>query len=372
MTVEMDRDALVTALRQVSDVVEARNTIPILSNLLLEAGDGRVTLTGTDLDVQVRTHFDATGVLATTVAAAKMLAAAQSFKPGQIRVEANDQGTAVTMRQARSVRTIPTLPATDFPLVKSVDDSVCFDIAGKVLVRLLDATHVAMSTEEIRFYLNGVYLHVAGDHLRAAATDGHRLVRADAALPAGAAGMRGIIVGRKTVTLLRKLLAKADSNVRVEISKDRIAATIGTVRVDAKLIDGTFPDYSRVIPTCDAGHLTIGRAVLVDGVGAVAAIVNAEGEKIKVRSIRLDLGGGEEQSLFAQDATGTNATESIAGQWSGEAMTIGANSRYLADIANIFGEAAVLDLAITTAGSPIKFTSEADPDLVAVCMPMRV
>jgi len=368
----MDRDALLAALRQVSDVVEARNTIPILSNLLLEVGSGRATVTATDLDVQVRTHFEATGALVTTVAAAKMLAAAQSFKPGKIRIEPNDSATAVTLRQARSVRTIATLPADDFPLLKPVDDRVCFAIAGDAMARLFDTAHVAMSTEEIRYYLGGIYLHVAGEDLRAASTDGHRLVRAHVALPAGAATMPAVIVGRKTVKLVRKLLGEAGAEVRLEVGQTRVAFTIGAVSLDAKLVDGTFPDYERVIPPEAGSVLRVSRAALVDGVGAVTAIVSPEGDKIKVRSIRLDLSAGEEQSLFARDGTGTNASESIAGAWNGDMLSIGANSRYLADIANIFADAAILDLTISGAANPIRITSDTDPDLVAVCMPMRV
>lgn len=373
MKVEVERDALMSAVRAVIDVVEARTTIPVLSNMLVEAEGGSLTLTGTDLDLQVSATVPAAGEMKTTVDARKLQAAVDSLSKGKVTIAPIDGRAAVTLKAGRGQRILPTLAATDFPKRGPITDARSFAIPGGDLSRILDTASVAMSTEETRYYLNGIYIHPWEGRLRGAATDGHRLVRVEVALPAGSDTMEGVILPRKAVGHLRKLLAKHDGTVDVEATTAAMSFQIGGVRVLTKLIEGTFPDYNRIIPEHAGRGFTCRPAVVAETVSAVTAVTAPEGEKMKVRSVVLAIASAPHESeARAKDQTGTSANEALDVEPVGAPIQFGVNRDYLRSLVALFRENGAMTLDIRDPAAPMKLTGEHDPDLVAIVMPMRV
>lgn len=372
MTMEIDRDALLGALREVVTVVPGRTTIPILANVLMECADGRLSITATDLDLQATTTVEAAGDLSITLPSDKMLAAVQSLRPGRIALEpvANRPGS-IRMKQGRGQRTLAGLPVTDFPLRAALVRATAFTMSGSALARMLDTTHAAQSTEETRYYLNGVLFHAFEGELHAAATDGHRLIRCKGDLPDGAAAMPDSIVGSKAVKLLRTLLGKHDGPVHVEVAARAITFAIGRTVVNASLIDGQFPDYRRVIPQPGASILKAPRADLVEGAAGVIAVIMGDGKE-KTRRIRVDLKNGTGCEMSADDVTGASASELVAGSVAGREQAFGVNGKYFAAALGIFAEAAEIEISIDDPAAPVRITAASDPDLIAVVMPMRI
>lgn len=372
MTVEVDRDALKGALAAVADVVAGRTTIPILSNLMIVAESGQLHLTGTDLDIEATAQIEAAGDLSTTVSKEKLVAAITSLKPGRLTIAPAATPGAITIKQGRSVRTLATLPVSDFPKREQLQGGTRFRLQGPALTRLIETTYSAQSVEEVRYYLCGILLHVREGHLVAAATDGHRLVRAETAAPEGCEAMPDSIVPSKTVTLLRKLLSKVDAEVSIALTERAILFEIGSIRVASKLIEGTYPDYQRTIPSLCGNVLTLQRDALIEPVEAVAAVVNPEGEQVKRRAVVFDLTKGDEHEISARDSAGSSASEAIDCTYEGDPIRFGLNQRYAVTIASIFSDNATLTLSISDPAAPIRVTSDKDPDVVAVMMPMRV
>ena len=282
MKATIERAKLLRCLSHVQSVVERRNTIPILSNVLIEASaDGLVKVMATDLDLQVVESLDAVSVDAPgaiTVSAHLLFDIARKLPDGsQVSLETADN--RMTVKAGRSRFQLPTLPRDDFPVIVEGDLPTSFEIPAKTLAELIDRTRFAISTEETRYYLNGIFLHVSEEDkptLKAAATDGHRLARFTLPRPEGAEGMPDVIVPRKAVGELRKLLDEAlDGNVEVDLSASKIRFTLGGeggVILTSKLIDGTFPDYSRVIPTGNDKLLKLDPKSFYEGVDRVATI----------------------------------------------------------------------------------------------------
>ncbi|MDP1026376.1 DNA polymerase III subunit beta [Sphingomonas sp. KR1UV-12] len=372
MTVEVDRDALVAGVRSVIDVVAGRCTIPILANLLLDVSGGQFTITGADLDMQAASTIEASGELSTTVDAQKLLAAASSFKPGKLTLTPNTGKSGLVLRQGRGQRTLQTLPAADFPKREPLTNAKAFSIPAASLSRILDTTHFAQSRDETRYYLIGSFLHVAADKLKAAATDGHRLISVEVPLPEGAAGMPDTIVPASATSHLRKLLAKFEGSVAVEVTAKAMTFTVGATRIITNVVDGTFPDYSRVIPPQGAHSLTTVRDALVEPVAAVTAVINAEGDKFKVRSVAFDLGGADGHLVRSRDQMGTTASEPLDGDLDGAPIEFGVNAAYFRSVVGAFAEKARVTINTSGPASPLRFTSDKDPDLIGVVMPMRI
>ncbi|WP_342658668.1 DNA polymerase III subunit beta [Sphingomonas sp. NY01] len=374
MTVEVERDALLGAVRAVVDVVEARTTIPVLSNFLIEVGGGKLTLTGTDLDLQVSATIEAAGTLTTTIDARKFQAAVDSLRAGRVTIAPMEGRAAVTMKAGRGQRILPTISAADFPKRGAMESGSTFRLPAAQMMRMLDCTSVAMSSEETRYYLCGIYLHVANDRLCAAATDGHRLVRVQADQPEGADRLTdGAIVPRKAVGHLRKLLAKREGWIDIEHTGAAMAVSIGGIRVLMKLVDGTFPDYGRIIPDHVGRGFTGRSGAISETVGAVTAVTSPEGEKMKVRAVTLETvqAPGECQAR-AKDQVGTSAEEVLDVEPIGGPITFGVNRDYLKSLVTLFDESGALTIDIRDPASPIKISGEKDPDLLAVVMPMRI
>jgi DNA polymerase-3 subunit beta len=353
-------------------VVERRNTIPILANVLVRAEGSKLSFKATDLDLEI-TETIAAEVSpggSTTVPAHMFYEIVRKLPEGaQVVIEGSGDRAVLALRAGRSKFTLQTLPESDFPDLAAGDMTHSFKLGAADLKRLIDKTQFAISTEETRYYLNGIYLHAAGSDkapmLRAVATDGHRLAQVELPLPTGAAGMPGIIVPRKTVGEVQRLIEDNEAEVAVELSQGKIRFIIGDVVLTSKLIDGTFPDYARVIPVGNDKELIVDRKEFEQAVDRVSTVSSERG-----RAVKLSLSGGR-LVLSVTNPDSGSATEEIEVEYAADPLDIGFNSRYLLDIAaQIESEGAVLKLA--DPGSPTLIQDKDSKGTLYVLMPMRV
>lgn len=370
MKLTIERAALLKALNHVQSVVERRNTIPILSNVLLEAAGGALRLKATDLDIEAVEEVPAEiAAEGTTTAPAHMCYDIVRKFPDGAQIELDTSGAMIELRTGRSRFALQTLDTADFPDLAAGDMTHSFLIAADELKRLIDKTRFAMSAEETRYYLNGIYFHPAetdgGTVLRAVATDGHRLACAELAAPKGSEGMPGVIVPRKTVEQLHKLIEDHEAEVVVDLSAAKIRFTFANVVLTSKLIDGTFPDYARVIPQANDKRLEIDSARFAEAVDRVSTISSERGRAVK---LHLD---GPRLVLSVNNPDSGSASEEIEVDYAGEALEIGFNARYLLDIAGqLDHHMARFDLA--DPGSPALVHDLEDARALYVLMPMRV
>ncbi len=372
MRVTIERSNLLKSLNHVHRVVERRNTIPILSNVLLQGEDGVLKLKATDLDLEVtestEAAIDTAG--ATTVPAHLLYDIVRKLPDGaEVMLANNEDGTAMSVVSGRSSFRLQCLPQSDFPELTAGSFTHTFRMDASALKRLIDRTNFAISTEETRYYLNGIHLYAGEDdgrlELRAVATDGHRLARAAMEAPSGAEGMPAIIIPRKTVAELQKLVDAPDLQVTIEVSDVKIRFTVGTVVLTSKLIDGTFPEYKRVIPAGNDRKLVIDRQSFAASVDRVSTISNEKG-----RAVKLSISDGL-LTLTVNNPDSGSATDEVPAGYDSEPMEIGFNSKYLLDITSqLSGKEAVFMLA--DAGSPMLVRDEGDEHLIYVLMPMRV
>jgi len=372
MKVTVEQSALLKSLAHVHRVVERRNTIPILSNVLLKASGGSLQLKATDLDIEVVETLPAESAMdgAITVPAHTLYDIVRKLAEGsQVSIETGIDTGQLVIRAGRSRFSLQALPEQDFPDMAAGDLSHRFAIQAKELQRLIEKTQFAISTEETRYYLNGIYVHTvdtdAGVMLRAVATDGHRLARSELPAPAGAAGMPGIIVPRKTVAEALKLVAEHEGTVSVELSTAKIRFMIGGVVLTSKLIDGTFPDYTRVIPVANDKRLVVERADFTRSVDRVSTISSERG-----RAVKLSLADGK-LTLSVNNPDAGNAVEELEVDYDAGSIDIGFNARYLLDIASqLEGDTALFKLADPS--SPTLIQDREGASTLYVLMPMRV
>jgi len=373
MKATVERATLLKCLGHIQSVVERRNTIPILSNVLIEArGDG-LRLMATDLDLQVvetiPAGIDVQG--ATTVSAHTLFDIVRKIPDGA-QVELAVSGERMSVVAGRSRFSLATLKRDDFPVIAETDLPVRFSLSAADLKELIDATRFAISTEETRYYLNGIYMHATSGPapmLRGVATDGHRLARIELALPAGAADMPGVIVPRKCVAEVRKLLDEmaADAPVEISLSAAKIRFRFSAeATLTSKLIDGTFPDYSRVIPTANDKLLKIDAKTLAEGVDRVAAIATTE----KTRAVKLALGRDKVTLSVTSPENGT-ASEDLPADYAASELEVGFNYRYLLDILGQVRSDSV-DVHLSDASAPTLIREADDARALYVLMPMRV
>ncbi len=372
MKVTVERAQLLKSLGHVHRVVERRNTIPILGNVLIRADNARLSLKATDLDLEVTETLPAEAATggSTTVPAHMFYDIVRKLPDGsQIVLESDSERSMLAIRAGRSRFTLQTLPESDYPDLAAGEMTHSFTLSAADVKRLIDRTQFAISTEETRYYLNGIYLHAAGSAkeqtLRAVATDGHRLAQFDLPLPKSAVGMPGVIVPRKTVGEVQRLIEDTEAEISVELSQGKIRFTLANVVLTSKLIDGTFPDYGRVIPQNNEKELVVDKRDFEAAVDRVSTISSERG-----RAVKLALSAGKLVLSVVNPDSGS-ATEELEVEYASDPLDIGFNSRYLLDIAaQIQGDAAVLKLA--DPGSPTLVQDKANRDALYVLMPMRV
>ena len=373
MKLAIERAALLKSLGHVQSVVERRTTIPILSNVKLEAAKGSLGLTATDLDLSVveTTEAEVTQPGATTAPAHTLYDVVRKLPEGtRVTIERSASGGEITLRGGRATFDLPCLPADEFPTMGDEGLEHGFALAAGELRKLIDRTRFAISTEETRYYLNGIFLHTQEDgdgRLRSVATDGHRLARVEIALPDGAAGMPPVIVPRKTIGELRKLIdeLETDAAVGIRLSNTRIRFEVGPAVLRSRLIDGTFPDYERVIPTGNDKLLVAPTKPLSEAIDRVATISTD-----RSRAIKLSLNDGR-LTLSAVSPEAGRAVEELDVSYPSEPLEIGFNARYMLDMsAQVDGED--IELAIADAASPMIVRDPKDSSTLYVLMPMRV
>ena len=372
MKLSIERGTLLKAVSQAQSVVERRNTIPILANVLIEAEGDTVQFRATDLDIEVvdKAPAKVERAGATTVSAVTLHEIVRKLPDGAL-VTLTDDGASgrMSVEAGRSNFSLATLPREDFPVMASSEYSCNFSADAPVLRRLFDKSKFAISTEETRYYLNGVYMHVAdgeeGKALRCVATDGHRLARIDAPLPDGAGEMPGVIVPRKTVGELRKLLDDDDMEIAVSVSETKVRFATPDIMLTSKVIDGTFPDYTRVIPQGNTRKLEVDASDFARAVDRVATVSSERSRAVKMA---LD----EDRLVLSVNAPDSGAAEEeLAVAYGDERLEIGFNAKYLLEIASqVDRENAVF--MFNSAGDPTLMREGNDTSAVYVVMPMRV
>jgi DNA polymerase-3 subunit beta len=372
MKVTIERAALLKALSHIHRIVERRNTIPILSNVLIEARDGRLELKATDLDLEATeiAPADVAVAGATTVSAHIFHDIVRKLADGaQVSLEIVPDTGQLLLRSGRSRFSLQCLPAADFPDLTTGEFAHKFELPALELRRLIENAQFAISTEETRYYLNGVYFHTAesggATMLRAVATDGHRLARIETAAPAGSAGMPGVIAPRKAVAEILKLLEDPARDVAIEISQVKARFGFGDVTLTTKLIDGAFPDYNRVIPLHNDKRLVVDKDQFQRAVDRVSTISSERGRAIKLAI------GDNRMTLSVNNPDSGSATEEIEVDYDSGPMEIGFNSRYLLEIAQqLSGDTALIKLA--DPGSPTIIMDRDGAHALYVLMPLRV
>ena len=365
--IKAKRDELLAPLAAVSGIIERRHTLPILSNVLIDAGAENLSFLATDIEIQIAAKSGLGGSRdsrAFTVGARKLLDILRAL-PEEAEVNLQPQDKRLLVKAGRSRFTLQTLPAEDFPrLARATGETARLTLAQKVLRRQLGLVHYAMAQQDIRYYLNGLLMVVDGGELRLVATDGHRLAFASLPLEAGMPRHEAI-VPRKTVLELTKLLADSDDPVGIELSANQAAFSFGSIELVTKLVDGKFPDYTRVIPTQHKNRLKAQREPLRQALQRAAILSNE-----KFRGVRWVLGDGS-LKIVSSNAEQEEAQEELEVRYGGDALDIGFNVNYLLDVLNNV-PGAELECAFGDASSSALISYESEQGFKYVVMPMRI
>ena len=372
MKVTIERETLLKSLNHVQGVVERRNTIPVLSNILISASGDSVNFTATDLDISIVESspaiVDQEGRI--TAPAHLLYDIVRKLPDGtQISIE-QIEDTRIDVRSGRSQFTLQALSADDFPNLSSGEMSHNFTLQVPTLKRMIEKTRFAISTEETRYYLNGIYFHTSEEDgkepmLAAVATDGHRLAKVEIPMPEGAASMPGIIIPRKTVGELHKLLDGSDETVAISLSDSKIEFRIGQTIVTSKLIDGNYPDYDRVIPKNNDNVMTVETKPLTKAVDRVSTVANDRG-----RAIKLALEKGA-LTLEVNNPDSGHAEEELIVDYDSVNLEIGFNAKYMLDVLNQL-EGENVDFLFAESIDPVLVKDQGDEGTIYVLMPMRV
>lgn len=371
MKITLERAALLKSLSHIQSVVERRNTIPILANVLIRANGSEVSFVATDMEIEVNETVAAQVATpgAVTAPAHTLYEIVRKLPEGaQVELNAVAPGQ-LSLVSGRSTFKLGSLPIEDFPKMPEGDHKQKFTLTSEELKALIDKTRFAISTEETRYYLNGIYLHTTKienvEVMRAVATDGHRLARIEMPAPQGTSGVGGIIIPRKTVYEVRKMVDEVAGPVEIALSDTKVRFTFSGVVMTSKLIDGTFPDYERVIPSGNDKILLTNAKLLAEAVDRVATISTE-----KSRAVKLSLSSGH-MVLAANSPEAGSASEELEVSYDGTPLEIGFNARYLLDILQqVEGEGVRFTLADPSAPAVVQDT--ADETALYVLMPMRV
>lgn len=372
MKLVIERAVLLKALGPIQSVVERRGTIPILANVKLDATKDGLNLTATDMDIaivgQVKAEVEQPGSI--TVPAHMFYEIIRKLPDGsnvQLTKAEDAQKLSITSGQSRF--SLSTLPVDDFPVMAEGDLGSKFTITASECKALIEKTRFAISTEESRYYLNGIYLHAAENKgarvLRAVATDGHRLARMEVGLPEGAESMPGVIIPRKTINELFKLVEEAGDTIDISLSDTKIRFVCGSSVLVSKLIDGSFPDYERVIPTANDKMMEMDGKAFSQAVDRVS-VVSSE----KSRGIKLNMAPNKLTLTSSASDQGT-ATEELSVAFGADNIEIGFNARYLLDMMERI-EGDTVQFIFADQASPTLVRDPADVGALYVIMPMRV
>ena len=365
--VKAKRDEILNPLSAVSGIIERRHTLPILSNVLIDRTASSVSFLATDIEIQItaRSTLTAAGeARAVTVGARKLVDILRAL-PDNAEVTLDQQEKRLLVKAGKSRFTLQTMPAEDFPrLAKPAGDVARFALPQKALRRLLGLVQYAMAQQDIRYYLNGLLMVVEEKQLKLVATDGHRLAFASLKLAADLPRQE-VIVPRKTVLELSKLLADSEDEVKIEVSPAQAAFSFGSIELVSKLVDGKFPDYTRVIPTGHKNKLQIERESLRQALLRAAILSNE-----KFRGVRWVLADGS-LKIVSSNAEQEEAHEEIEVKYSGDALDIGFNVNYLLDVLNNVSGAEI-ECAFGDSSSSALISYAAEKDFKYVVMPMRI
>ena len=372
MKLSIERSTLLKAVSHAQSVVERRNTIPILANVLIEAEDDKVQFRATDLDVEIvdraQAKVDRPG--STTVSAVLLHEIARKLPDGAlIELTSDTASSRLTVEAGRSNFSLATLPKEDFPIMASSEYAANFSAKSGDLRRLFDKSRFAISTEETRYYLNGVYMHSAtfenSKVLRCVATDGHRLARVDTGLPEGAEELPGVIIPRKTVAEIRKFLDDDEVQIAVSVSETKVRFATPDITLTSKVIEGTFPDYTRVIPASNEKKLEVDADEFAKAVDRVSTVSSE-----RSRAVKLSL-EDDQLTLIVNSPDSGAAEEQVAVAYSDERLEIGFNAKYLLEISSQIDKENAIFM-FNSSGDPVLIREDNDLSAVYVVMPMRV
>ncbi|QKT03626.1 DNA polymerase III subunit beta [Ectothiorhodospiraceae bacterium 2226] len=366
MKLTIQREALLKPLQVVTGVVERRQTLPILSNVLMRVTESELALTGTDLEVEIitRTPLEGANGGETTLAARKFVDICRALPEGA-EVEINVEGDRALIRSGRSRYTLTTLPAQEFPSLDELKMPTRIVLPQRELKSLIEKTHFSMAQQDVRYYLNGLLLEFSRERLRAVATDGHRLALADAALSVDVAEPRQIIVPRKGVLELVRLLGDTDEPAQLELASNHLRVTVGPITFTSKLVDGRFPDYNRVVPQGGDKIVLGDRSTLIAGLGRASVLSNE-----KFRGVRLQLGNDALRALV-HNPEQEEAEDEMPVSYDGEGFEVGFNVQYLLDaLAAVRSDQ--VRLVMSDANSSCLIQGDGDESSKYVIMPMRL
>jgi len=366
MKISANRDDLLRPLQQIVGVVERRQTLPILANVLISVKDKELTLTATDLEVELRTHTeaDASGETEFTLPARKLLDICKAL-PERAAVTIETEGDKAVLRSGRGRYTLGMLPAQDYPSIEPAKPSERFSLPVGVMKRLIEKTQFAMAQQDVRYYLNGLLLEIRPGRVRTVATDGHRLALCDAAFDDQTGMDIQVILPRKAVSELGRLLDDSDAEALVEISNSHLRIHLGKSSFTTKLIDGRFPDYERVMPSGQTSVMFAEKDVLKQALTRTAILSNE-----KYRGIRFRLSNGL-LHLQAHNPEQDEAEEEVEVDYKGAEMTIGFNVGYLLDVLGVL-DGDQVQMAVIDSNSSSLLTQKDSSECRYVVMPMRL
>ena len=375
MEIKINSSELLKALNHVHGIVEVRHTLPILSNIILIAKDDILSLSSTNLDIYCSDVISAEILTAgeISVSAITFFEIVKRLPAGsEVIMSMESADSELVIKCGRSKFNLSTLKIDDFPRISDADLSTAFVMTSEELIRLVDKTKFAISNEETRYYLNGIFFHKAERNsiqfLRAVATDGHRLAQYDIPLPQGAEDMTGIIIPKKTIQELRKVLDDADGDINISLNENKIKFSFNNLKIISKVIDGTFPDYTKVIPKDNDKKFSTKNIELKNAIDRVSAV--AVNEEAKSKAIKLTIENNK-MYLKVESQSKGSADETIDINYNNEKVDIGFNSRYLTDICNeVDGDE--IDINLYDSISPAIILDKTDENLFFVLMPMRI
>ncbi len=368
MQFEIAREALIKPLQLVTGVVERRQTLPVLSNVLLALDKKQLSLTGTDLEVEITGSVEVDSAASDgeiTVPARKLMDICKSL-PDSATLKIQHDDDKLKIQSGRSRFSLSTLPATDFPGVEESSGALEFAVSKELLKAMLHNTNFAMAQQDVRYYLNGMLIEVSPDHLRVVSTDGHRLAMQTEDLKAGVSDTTGVIVPRKGILELSRLLSEGDEeDVKVIIRSNHVRATMANFTFTSKLVDGKFPDYNRVLPKGGDKNVIAAREQLRDSLNRTAILSNE-----KFRGIRMIL-SDDELKIVANNPEQEEAEETVPVEYRGDSLEIGFNVMYLVDVLNVLDSDSV-HVIVSDPNSSALLQSSENSNATYVVMPMRL